>query len=156
MLPQLNSILGIVSAQIETLEYSRHGRNQHVVQIDVADSALVEKEFPYFIDTVPIIFNQLSKSRTGEYYKHKQFPLDRNESSRLDSVITTLVEEKKIFKQHTNLVGVCRDWRIRHGRRFNQLCIVVIVNKKGVIPEGETLFPDDFGGFPVDVQQKIQ
>ena len=87
-----------------------------------------------------------------EKEKDAQFRFTSQESGDMQKFITENAES--LMQKHSNLL-VVRGSKARRNNDKPEVCIVLYVHVKGIIPFGEDPFPNELGGYPVEILEGI-
>ena len=88
----------------------------------------------------------------SEKEKDDKYRFTSQESGDIQKCITENAES--LMKKHSNLL-VVRGSKARRNNNKPELCIVLYVHVKGIIPFGEDPFPNMLGGYPVEILEGI-
>ena len=83
-----------------------------------------------------------------EYPFGKPTPLTASQVDEMNEVIEKNLPE---LSKHRNITSVQASFKITHFKQTVEPCITIHVLGKGLIPFGESVFPNDLEGYPVDV-----
>ena len=83
-----------------------------------------------------------------EYSFGKPKPLTASQVDEMNDVIEKNLPE---LSKHRNITSVQASFKITNSTQIDKPCITIYVLGKGLIPFGESVFPNSFEGYPVDV-----
>jgi hypothetical protein len=137
------------------ISMDKYGENDFCIIVEVNDATFEDDVFPgYEIEDVPILYQELVVSYGyKEWFTHKEFDITKEQILQINSIVDQIAQDDKLFSKHSNLKMIGGGWREKRGRRLQQLCIVLSVEKKGITPEHENEFPGEIRGFPVDIRE---
>ena len=111
---------------------------------------------------IPIVqrkYRDISNEATDLYNIEKEITFSEKEQSCLEDCIKSHAET--LMRKHSNLLIIraskfkCRNYNSPNKSIRPEVCIVLYVHVKGIIPLGEDPFPDNIDGIPVDVRESL-
>ena len=92
--------------------------------------------------------SRVLKVKNLEYPSGKPGRLEGDEVDKINDIIS---ENLHVFSNHRNATAIQPSLKVTESKQTTESCITVYVLGKGCIPIGESVIPQNVGGYPVDV-----